>query len=198
MKKLSIIIAFFICFANIAIAQNISGKVVDAQGKALPGAAVYWADTSVGVATDLEGNFSLYRVKGNDSLVASFLGYTNDTIRVDQKAREVEFRLNEGVVVDAVVVESSAGNYIRQDGLLKSENISFAGLCKMACCSLAESFENSASVTVGFSDAISGARQIKMLGLAGTYTQILDENRAIMRGISAPYGLSYTPGMWLS
>ena len=198
MKKLSIIIAFFICFANIATAQNISGKVVDAQGKALPGAAVYWADTSVGVATDLEGNFSLYRVKGNDSLVASFLGYTNDTIRVDQKAREVEFRLNEGVVVDAVVVESSAGNYIRQDGLLKSENISFAGLCKMACCSLAESFENSASVTVGFSDAISGARQIKMLGLAGTYTQILDENRAIMRGISAPYGLSYTPGMWLS
>ena len=198
MKKLSIIIAFFICFANIAIAQNISGKVVDAQGKALPGAAVYWADTSVGVATDLEGNFSLYRAKGNDSLVASFLGYTNDTIRVDHKAREVEFRLNEGVVVDAVVVESSAGNYIRQDGLLKSENISFAGLCKMACCSLAESFENSASVTVGFSDAISGARQIKMLGLAGTYTQILDENRAIMRGISAPYGLSYTPGMWLS
>ena len=198
MKKLSIIIAFFICFANIAIAQNISGKVVDAQGKALPGAAVYWVNTSVGVATDLEGNFSLYRVKGNDSLVASFLGYTNDTIRVDQKAREVEFRLNEGVVVDAVVVESSAGNYIRQDGLLKSENISFAGLCKMACCSLAESFENSASVTVGFSDAISGARQIKMLGLAGTYTQILDENRAIMRGISAPYGLSYTPGMWLS
>ena len=68
----------------------------------------------------------------------------------------------------------------------------------MACCNLAESFENSASVTVGYSDAISGARQIKMLGLAGTYTQILDENRAIMRGLSAPYGLGYTPGMWLN
>ena len=198
MKKILALISIFMCCASIASAQNISGKVVDAQGKPLPGAAVYWADTSVGAATDIEGNFSLYRVKGNDALVASFLGYTNDTIRVDQKVREVEFRLAEGVVVDAVVVESSAGNYIRQDGLLKSENISFAGLCKMACCSLAESFENSASVTVGFSDAISGARQIKMLGLAGTYTQILDENRAIMRGISAPYGLSYTPGMWLS
>ncbi|MDE5622898.1 MAG: TonB-dependent receptor, partial [Alistipes sp.] len=54
------------------------------------------------------------------------------------------------------------------------------------------------SVTVGYSDAISGARQIKMLGLAGTYTQILDENRPVMRGLSAPYGLSYTPGMWLN
>ena len=197
MKKLTlfILLAFG---AVIAQAQNITGKVVDAQGKALPGASVYWADTSVGVATDPEGNYALYRVKENNALVASFLGYTNDTIRVEHKQREVNFTLTEGVAVDAVVVEGGLGNYIRQDGLLKSENISFAGLCKMACCSLAESFENSASVTVGFSDAISGARQIKMLGLAGTYTQILDENRTIMRGLSAPYGLSYTPGMWLS
>ena len=198
MKKLTFILLAIFGGITFASAQNVIGKVLDAQGKPLPGASVYWADTSVGVATDLEGNFSLYRVKGNDALVATFLGYTNDTIRVEQKMREVEFRLAEGVVVDAVVVEGGLGNYIRQDGLLKSENISFAGLCKMACCNLAESFENSASVTVGFSDAISGARQIKMLGLAGTYTQILDENRTIMRGLSAPYGLSYTPGMWLS
>ncbi len=198
MKKITfILLAIFTCIVSVS-AQNVTGKVFDAQGKPLPGASVYWADTSVGVATDLEGKFSLYRVKDNNALVATFLGYTNDTIRVEQKMREVEFRLSEGVVVDAVVVEGGLGNYIRQDGLLKSENISFAGLCKMACCNLAESFENSASVTVGFSDAISGARQIKMLGLAGTYTQILDENRTIMRGLSAPYGLSYTPGMWLS
>ena len=198
MKKIFILLSILLCSTAVVSAQNLTGKVVDAQGKPLPGASVYWADTSVGTATDLEGKFSLYRVKDNNTLVATFLGYTNDTIRVEQKVREVELHLNEGVTVDAVVVEGGLGNYIRQDGLLKSENISFAGLCKMACCSLAESFENSASVTVGFSDAISGARQIKMLGLAGTYTQILDENRTIMRGISAPYGLSYTPGMWLS
>ncbi|MBR2352491.1 MAG: TonB-dependent receptor [Alistipes sp.] len=198
MKRVTTILATILCAVTTITAQNISGRVLDAEGKPLIGASVYWADTSVGAATDLEGKFSLYRVKGNDALVASFLGYTNDTLRIEAKMREAEFRLTEGVAVDAVVVEGGLGNYIRQDGLLKSENISFAGLCKMACCNLAESFENSASVTVGFSDAISGARQIKMLGLAGTYTQILDENRAIMRGLSAPYGLSYTPGMWLS
>ena len=198
MKKTIIFLYILLCGATIASAQNLTGRVVDAQGKPLPGASVYWNDTSVGVATDLEGKFSLHRVKDNNTLIATFLGYNNDTIRVEQKVREVEFRLSEGVAVDAVVVEGTLGNYVRQDGLLKSENISFAGLCKMACCNLAESFENSASVTVGYSDAISGARQIKMLGLAGTYTQILDENRTIMRGLSAPYGLSYTPGMWLS
>ncbi len=67
----------------------------------------------------------------------------------------------------------------------------------MACCNLAESFENSASVTVGYSDAVTGARQIRLLGLSGTYTQMLDENRPVMRGLAAPFGLSYVPGQWL-
>lgn len=67
----------------------------------------------------------------------------------------------------------------------------------MACCNLAESFENSASVTVGYSDAVTGARQIRLLGLSGVYTQMLDENRPSMRGLAAPFGLSYVPGQWL-
>ena len=63
----------------------------------------------------------------------------------------------------------------------------------MACCNLADSFENSASVTVGYSDAVTGARQIRILGLSGVYTQMLDENRPAMRGIAAPFELSYVP-----
>ena len=142
----------------------------------------------------------MHRVRGYDRLVASYLGYVNDTVRIDDNRAELNFALEaEGVSLDEVVIEGNqSGNYVKHDGIVKNEMISFAGLCKMACCNLAESFENSASVTVGYSDAISGARQIKMLGLAGTYTQILDENRPIMQGLSAPYGLSYTPGMWLN
>ena len=195
--------SFFTLFAVLSTlsisAQNITGRVLDAAGNPLPGASVYWADTNVGEAADMNGNFRIHRVKGYDKLVGSFLGYTNDTITTDKTTTEAIFNLIEGVAVESVVVEGNLRrNYISHEGILKNENISFAGLCKMACCNLAESFENSASVTVGYSDAISGARQIKMLGLAGTYTQILDENRAIMRGLSAPYGLGYTPGMWLN
>ena len=198
MKKIIFTLFTALCAVTIS-AQNITGRVVDAAGNPLPGASVYWAETNVGEAADMNGNFRIHRVKGYDRLVGSFLGYTNDTISVDKATSEVVFNLIEGVAVESVVVEGTMrGNYISQEGILKNENISFAGLCKMACCNLAESFENSASVTVGYSDAISGARQIKMLGLAGTYTQILDENRAIMRGLSAPYGLGYTPGMWLN
>ncbi|MGN0007039.1 MAG: TonB-dependent receptor domain-containing protein [Alistipes sp.] len=186
-----------VCLAAMAQAQDITGKVFDDANNPLPGASVYWADTNIGVASEIDGSFRLHRVKGYDRLVTSFLGYDNDTLRIDDAKSVVEIRLRQGVQLESVVVQGDGGR-LREGSILKTENISFAGLCKMACCNLAESFENSASVTVGYSDAVSGARQIKMLGLAGTYTQVLDENRAIMRGLSAPYGLGYTPGMWLN
>lgn len=188
----------FLCGVGVS-AQSIKGKVLDSEGQPLVGATVWWAATTVGSVSDMEGNFSLHRVQGYDKLVATFAGYHNDTVIVN-KNNIVNFTLEaRAVEVDGVVVHGSLrGNYIKTTGIVKDEVISFAGICKMACCNLAESFENSAAVTVGYSDAISGARQIKMLGLAGIYTQILDESRPIMRGIGSPYGLSYTPGMWLN
>ncbi|MBO5686077.1 MAG: TonB-dependent receptor, partial [Alistipes sp.] len=200
--KIKFLVSFFLLVAALVEvqAQALQGKVLDSEGQPLIGASVWWNGTTVGGSTDAEGQVSLYRVKGYDQLIASYLGYRNDTIRVAAGVERIEFRLEtDGVAVEDVVIEGTqSGNFVKRDGIVKNEMISFAGLCKMACCNLAESFENSASVTVGYSDAISGARQIKMLGLAGTYTQILDENRPIMRGLSAPYGLSYTPGMWLN
>ena len=97
----------------------------------------------------------------------------------------------------AVFVSRQQGNFLSKGKELRTEVISAAGLCKMACCNLAESFENSASVTVGYSDAVTGARQIRLLGLSGVYTQMLDETRPVMRGLASPFGLSYVPGQWL-
>ena len=89
------------------------------------------------------------------------------------------------------------GNFLSKGKDIRTEVITAAGLCKMACCNLAESFENSASVTVGYSDAVTGARQIRLLGQSGIYVQMLDENRPVMRGLSAPWGLNYVPSQWL-
>ena len=97
----------------------------------------------------------------------------------------------------AVFVSRQTGNYLSKGKDIRTEVISAAGLCKMACCNLAESFENSASVTVGYSDAVTGARQIRILGLSGVYTQMLDETRPVMRGLASPFGLTYVPGQWL-
>ena len=120
---------------------------------------------------------------------------------VDQNGQVVDTTSIYGERADsleaAVFTTRQAGNYLSKMKEVRTEVISAAGLCKMACCNLAESFENSASVTVGYSDAVTGARQIRLLGLSGVYTQMLDENRPVMRGLSAPFGLSYVPGQWL-
>lgn len=199
MKKQLLTILFLLLFVAVR-AQDLRGTVCDENKQPLVGATVLWEGTTVGAVTDAEGKYRLHRVKDHDRLAVGFLGYREEVRTIEPGTATADFTLYaEGVDIESVVIESTVGgNYVKHDGVLKGEMISFAGLCKMACCNLAESFENSASVTVGYSDAISGARQIKMLGLAGTYTQILDENRPIMRGLSAPYGLSYTPGMWLN
>lgn len=194
--------ALIVLMPSVALAQRtITGKVVDADNNSpLIGASLYWKNTTAGTTTTTDGSFTIRRVNGFETLVVDYLGYDIAEIEVGKEETTLDIRLKPSAVdIDEVVVEGQQrGNYAKSGGITRQEQISFAGLCKMACCSLAESFENSASVTVGYSDAISGARQIKMLGLAGTYTQILDENRPIMQGAGAAYGLSYTPGMWLN
>ena len=97
----------------------------------------------------------------------------------------------------SVFTAGGNSNFLSKGKDIRTEVISAAGLCKMACCNLAESFENSASVTVGYSDAVTGARQIRLLGQSGIYVQMLDENRPVMRGLAAPWGLNYVPSQWL-
>ena len=101
-------------------------------------------------------------------------------------------------LASSVTSASGSGNFLSKSKDQRTEVITASGLCKMACCNLAESFENSASVSVGYSDAVTGARQIRLLGLSGVYTQMLDENRPVMRGIASPFGLNYVPGQWLN
>ena len=202
-NRIIILVACLMLLPLSAMAQRVvTGTVVDANTEQpLIGASLYWKNTTAGATTSVDGTFSIRRVSGFETLVVDYLGYDVVEIEMaDKDENTVTIRLTPSAVdIDEVVIEGQQrGNYAKQGGITRQEQISFAGLCKMACCSLAESFENSASVTVGYSDAISGARQIKMLGLAGTYTQILDENRPIMQGAGATYGLSYTPGMWLN
>ena len=202
-KSIFALVIVMLLMPAMAFAQRtLTGNVVDANNaQPLIGASVYWKNTTAGATTSVDGSFNLKRVHGFDTLVVEYLGY--DTLEMeltDHDQQSINIKLTpSAVAIDEVIIDGQQrGNYTKSSGITRQEQISFAGLCKMACCSLAESFENSASVTVGYSDAISGARQIKMLGLAGTYTQILDENRPIMQGAGATYGLSYTPGMWLN
>ena len=207
MKKI-MVIAVLLCGAAVcAYAQQsdgtLSGAVytvsLDGEREPVAFATVYWLGSDVYADCDENGNFSIKRDAERDAvLVAAALGYIRDTVAVEPGRTFLEILLRSDNQLDeAVVTARGEANYLSRLSNVKTEVISSAGLNKMACCNLAESFENSAAVSVGYSDAVTGARQIRLLGLSGIYTAMLDENRPVMRGLAAPFGLSYIPGQWL-
>ena len=165
----------------------------------VPFATVYWLDSREYADCDGDGRFTVALRPGHGRrLVATSVGYVRDTLDVPPGTTYMEIELHADNVLDAaVIVARSDANYLSRLSNVRTEVISSAGLNKMACCNLAESFENSASVSVGYSDAVTGAKQIRLLGLSGIYTAMLDENRPVMRGLAAPFGLSYISGQWL-
>lgn len=98
--------------------------------------------------------------------------------------------------LQGVTVKSSATR--RLGGALNGMVMGRQELFKAACCNLGESFVNNPSVDVNYSDATTGAKQIKLLGLAGTYVQMLTENLPNYRGAATPYSLGYVPGPWMN
>jgi outer membrane receptor for ferrienterochelin and colicin len=192
--------------SQVGVAQNssevISGKIQekDEQGQLNPliGASVYWSGTILGTSTDVNGDFSLGRTEQSTSLIVSFVGYGNDTIVVTQ-SNHLEIILDRSVNLGTVeVVHRTRSTEISSMDPLKIENIGKKELLKAACCNLSESFETNPSVDVSFTDAVTGTKQIQMLGLSGPYIQITRENMPYVRGISSIYGLTYIPGPWIS
>ena len=102
------------------------------------------------------------------------------------------------VELNEVEVASRAKTaFVSRLSTVNTTQITSGELQKAACCNLSESFETSASVDVSYSDAVTGAKQIEMLGLAGSYTQMLAENMPSMRGLANSFGLTYVPGSWM-
>jgi outer membrane receptor for ferrienterochelin and colicins len=180
--------------------QVIKGSVSEKENpeKRLPGANVYWLGTQSGVSADANGNFELRRSEQTNKLVVSFTGYLNDTVDVNSN---VFLQISLESSVDLDEIEVSAGQKTTTVSFMtpiKVITITEEELCKAACCNLSESFETNPSVDASFTDAVTGTRQIQMLGLAGPYSQITRENIPDIRGLSAIYGLTYTPGPWVS
>ncbi|GAB4457527.1 MAG: TonB-dependent receptor [Bacteroidales bacterium] len=164
----------------------------------LAGASVYWKDTQKGTTTDALGKFKIKTIPESNYLIVSYVGYRSDTLRIIEGQKEVKIVLESIQILNEVEVTArQKGEYIDKLNPIKTEVISSAGLQRLACCNLSESFENSGSVDVSYSDAVTGAKHIQMLGLAGIYTQILAENMPLLQGLSYSQGLTYVPGTWM-
>jgi len=163
----------------------------------LSGANVVWLDTAIGAVTDLDGNFSIPYKKEYNKLIVSYVGFETDTISVSEP-KLLHHLLQPKGSLDEVLIrtkkKASSRSYLQSQNVI---NVSSAELLKAACCNLSESFETNPSIDVNFADAVSGTRQIKMLGLTSPYILIATENIPSIRGAAQAYGLSFIPGTWV-
>lgn len=180
--------------------QSISGIVFSENGKEkqpLPGVNIFWEGTTEGTASDAKGTFLIENFNGHHMLVFSFIGYEQKTVHINGQ-ESLEVTLNPNLELEEVtVIEKDRGTYLSVINPIQTERIGGAELHKAACCNLAESFETNPSVDLSYSDAVTGAKQIKLLGLDGTYSLLQVENMPNLRGLATTFGLTYIPGPWL-
>ena len=162
----------------------------------LPGAYVVWKSTGEGTSTDAHGFFRLEGEEG-DTLVASFIGMTTAELPfVGQNY--VEIPLGEGFQLnEAQVVAQGPTTSVSLLDPLVVQSLGRDELCRAACCNLSEAFETNAAVDASFTDAVTGTKQIRMLGLDGKYTQIMFDNQPGARGLNILQGMKFIPGEWV-
>ncbi len=191
------------CQGGNAFAQAVTGTVSafpkGTQKETLAGVSIRWIGTFQGTTTDGNGKFRLSR-KGSkkQELVVSFIGYRTDTVAVEG-INHIDITMVEASseLSGVEIHDHNGSSYISQVDPRKMQVITTKELRRAACCNLAESFETNSSVDVNYSDAITGAKQIQMLGLSGVYSQIITENVPLVRGLGSSFGMGYIPGSWM-
>jgi outer membrane receptor for ferrienterochelin and colicin len=202
------ILSIISCFLTVTLSSvhgqtkiqgTVTGLSPDGSREPLVGASVYQPATLKGTTTNINGKYEL--ILDTDlpaELVSSFVGYVNDTIIVKAAGRRIDFSLSSSLDIEEVdIVARKSSTEISTIKPVNVETLGSGELLKAACCNLSESFETNPSVNVSYSDAVTGAKEIQMLGLSGIYSQVMTENIPNLRGLASPYGLGFIPGPWM-
>ncbi|SFT68670.1 Outer membrane receptor for ferrienterochelin and colicins [Lishizhenia tianjinensis] len=198
---LSILLSLF-TFGTFAQVKGTVYGSTENKKEPLFGVKVFFKDSEIGTITDEKGAFTLdYLPTLPDTLIFRAQGYYPDTLVITKKDRflSVNVTLYSSSYLPEVVISYQRENStIERLNPLFTETLSSGELRKAACCNLSESFETNASVDVNLTDAVSGAKKIQMMGLAGTYTQIQFENIPMLKNLGSAYGLNMIPGTWIN
>jgi outer membrane receptor for ferrienterochelin and colicin len=172
----------------------------DEQGIETPlaGVNVFWLGTVRGTVTDTSGRFTIPIIQESKTLVVSCIGYRADTIVITtQRTVRIVLKSDTHAVNEVNVIGERQASYLEYANPFHKNVITEKELFKAACCNLSESFQTNPSIDVSYTDAITGTRQIEMLGLSGIYTQTTMENMPYIRGLTSNVGLTFIPGTWI-
>lgn len=180
----------------------IKGRVYGPDGDKivpLPGVVVHWQSAKDVALSDQRGYFELPVADTLPAiLLVSYTGFESDTFLIKTAVEELSITLGESRQLKQVEVQGKRdATEVSTMKTINVEKLNEAELLKAACCNLSESFESNPSVDVSYTDAITGAKEIQLLGLSGIYTQIMTENIPNLRGLAVPFGMNFIPGPWL-
>ncbi len=197
MKKQVIGFVFLLISSLFFAQEKVTGKITYDTNQPLQGANIYWQNTQIGAVSDENGNFSIPFSVENTVIVISYVGFKTVNLTITEPkfiTQNLEFDTTLDEVTLTKVRKSLQKNYLAPANV---QTMTSKELLKAACCNLSESFETNPSIDVNFSDAVSGSRQIRMLGLTSPYILMTEENIPAIRGASQAYGLSFVPGTWV-
>jgi outer membrane receptor for ferrienterochelin and colicin len=181
--------------------QILTGVVLEEDEKGnllpLPGAVVFWEGTDIAAESGPEGVFKINDMRTTKRLIVNYIGFQSDTLSLQAKDAVTVILRQKAMLKTVEISARQASSFISSMNPVLTESITEKELFKAACCNLSESFETNASVDVTSTDAVTGAKQIRMLGLAGFYTRMQEENLPSIGGISSNYTLNYLPGSWI-
>lgn len=201
-ESMRTIMTILLTAVSLLQAQQLTGVVLekseDGHFHPIIGANVYWLNTASGTTTDTSGVFRLPLNTESNRLVVGYIGYTSDTVTIaDQYKVNIILKAEANSVAEVEVVGERQSTFVNYLSPQKTLVMTEKELFKAACCNLSESFETNPSIDVSFTDAVTGTKQIEMLGLSGIYSQITLENLPAVRGLTSTVGLTYIPGTWI-
>lgn len=201
MKKyiLNSLILFIPCilFSQVTFRGMIMDRNNSKANLGVDGASVHWLNTNVGAVTNAKGWFAISYKTEYKKLVISYLGYKTDTVTI-RNLEPLHHFITPQSELEEITIKSKR-NAVQKStfSTVNMFTVNSEELLKAACCNLAESFETNPSIDVSFSDALTGTRQIQMLGLTSPYLLITQENIPSVRGASQVFGMTFTPGTWV-
>ncbi len=165
--------------------------------KPLSGATVQWLGTNTGVLSDTSGVFIINHYGRSERLIVSYAGYTPDTLSVTDMQELKIILASDKQLSEVKVTSKQRSTYLSAMSPIRTQIMTEKELFKAACCNLSESFETNPSVDVSYNDAVTGSKQIQLLGLSGNYTQLTVENLPGPRGLATALGLNSIAGPWV-
>ena len=178
----------------------IQGVVRDSSGASVPGAIVFLEPSHQSVETEMSGFFCFSEVEGPEleAIVVTAAGFEEQRVgplpTVSSAPIQINFVLAPAVVAEIVTV-SAATRTLKQleDVPVRTEVILPELMEAVAARTLADAVEFTPGLRVENNCQNCNFSQIRMLGLQGSYTQVLFDGQPSMSSLAQVYGVEHIP-----